>query len=56
MFIIDPKKVIRLTISYPASAGRNFDEVVRWVHSFVQVYCKLTHSLIHGSVVDCTFD
>ena len=31
VFIIDPKKVIRLTISYPASTGRNFDEIVRYV-------------------------
>ncbi|KAK0235918.1 thioredoxin-like protein [Armillaria nabsnona] len=29
VFIIDPKKVIRLTISYPAVAGRNFDEIIR---------------------------
>jgi alkyl hydroperoxide reductase subunit AhpC len=29
VFIIDPKKVIRLTLSYPASTGRNFDEVIR---------------------------
>ncbi|KAH9007146.1 thioredoxin-like protein [Lactarius hatsudake] len=29
VFVIDPKKTIRLTISYPASAGRNFDEIIR---------------------------
>ncbi|KAG8994768.1 hypothetical protein FRB93_001467 [Tulasnella sp. JGI-2019a] len=29
VFVIDPKKVIRLTISYPAAVGRSFDEVIR---------------------------
>jgi len=29
VFVIDPKKIIRLTISYPAAVGRSFDEVVR---------------------------
>jgi alkyl hydroperoxide reductase subunit AhpC len=29
VFVIDPKKVIRLTVSYPASTGRNFDEILR---------------------------
>jgi len=33
VFIIDPKKVIRLTVSYPASTGRNFDEVIRVLDS-----------------------
>jgi len=29
VFVIDPKKIIRLTISYPAAVGRSFDEVIR---------------------------
>ena len=29
VFIIDPKKTIRLTLAYPASTGRNFDEIIR---------------------------
>ncbi|KAG0319210.1 hypothetical protein BGZ99_005249 [Dissophora globulifera] len=33
VFVIDPKKVIRLTLSYPASTGRNFDEILRVVDS-----------------------
>ncbi|MFN4128972.1 MAG: redoxin domain-containing protein, partial [Paracoccaceae bacterium] len=29
VFIIDPKKTIRLTLTYPMSVGRNFDEILR---------------------------
>ncbi|KAJ1679860.1 Proteasome subunit alpha type-2 [Spiromyces aspiralis] len=33
VFIIDPKKRIRLTQTYPANCGRNFDEILRVVDS-----------------------
>jgi alkyl hydroperoxide reductase subunit AhpC len=39
VFIIDPKKVIRLIISYPASTGRNVDELLRVIDS-LQVSAK----------------
>lgn len=33
VFIIDPNKKIRLTITYPASTGRNFPEILRVLDS-----------------------
>jgi alkyl hydroperoxide reductase subunit AhpC len=33
VFIIDPKKKIRATLTYPASTGRNFDEILRVIDS-----------------------
>jgi len=33
VFVIDPNKKIRLTITYPASTGRNFDELLRVIDS-----------------------
>ncbi|WP_022728507.1 peroxiredoxin [Fodinicurvata sediminis] len=33
VFIIDPNKKIRLTLTYPASTGRNFDEILRTIDS-----------------------
>lgn len=33
LFIIDPQKKIRLIITYPASTGRNFNEILRVIDS-----------------------
>ncbi|HWC04237.1 MAG TPA: peroxiredoxin [Methylomirabilota bacterium] len=33
VFVIDPKKKIRLTLTYPASTGRNFIEILRVIDS-----------------------
>jgi alkyl hydroperoxide reductase subunit AhpC len=33
VFIIDPKRKVRLTLTYPASTGRNFDEILRVIDS-----------------------
>ena len=33
VFVIDPNKKIRLTLTYPASTGRNFDEILRVIDS-----------------------
>ena len=33
VFVIDPKRKVRLTITYPASTGRNFDEILRVIDS-----------------------
>ena len=33
VFIIDPNKKIKLTITYPPSTGRNFDEILRVLDS-----------------------
>lgn len=33
VFIIDPTKKLRLTLTYPASTGRNFDELLRVLDS-----------------------
>jgi alkyl hydroperoxide reductase subunit AhpC len=33
VFIIDPAKRIRATLTYPASTGRNFDEILRVIDS-----------------------
>ena len=33
LFIIDPNKTVKLIISYPASTGRNFQEILRVIDS-----------------------
>lgn len=33
VFVIDPEKTIKLMITYPASTGRNFDELLRVIDS-----------------------
>jgi len=33
VFVIDPDKKVRLTLTYPASTGRNFDEILRVIDS-----------------------
>jgi alkyl hydroperoxide reductase subunit AhpC len=33
VFVIDPEKKVRLTLTYPQTAGRNFDEILRVIDS-----------------------
>ena len=33
VFVIDPKKKVRLSLTYPASTGRNFGEILRTIDS-----------------------
>lgn len=33
VFVIDPNRKVRLTITYPAATGRNFDEILRVIDS-----------------------
>ena len=33
VFVIDPNRKIRLTLTYPASTGRNFEEILRVIDS-----------------------
>ena len=43
VFIIDPSKKIRLILAYPASCGRNFDELIRVIDSLqLTTYQRVT--------------
>ncbi len=33
VFVVDPANTVRLTLTYPASTGRNFDEILRVIDS-----------------------
>ena len=33
IFLIDPDKKIRMTLTYPMTTGRNFDEIIRVLDS-----------------------
>ena len=47
VFIIDPKNKVRLTLTYPKSVGRNFDEVLRVIDAL-----QLTDSAPVSTPVD----
>ncbi len=47
VFVIDPKKKVRLTLTYPPSTGRNVDEILRVIDSL-----QLTDNYKVGTPVD----
>lgn len=54
VFIIDPNKKIKLIITYPASTGRNFDEIIRVIDSLqLTAYRKLATPVNWQSGEDC---
>lgn len=40
VYVISPEKILKLSLTYPASTGRNFDEVGRLFFVFVFVFCS----------------
>lgn len=54
VFIIDPNKKIKLIITYPASTGRNFDELLRVIDSLqLTAYRKLATPANWNKGEDC---
>lgn len=47
VYVIDPKKTIRLTLTYPASTGRHFGEVLRIIDSLQVSSRTLLHPPEH---------
>jgi peroxiredoxin len=54
VFIIDPNKKVKLTITYPASTGRNFDEILRVIDSLqLTAYHKVANPANWNHGDDC---
>jgi len=54
VFIIDPDKIVKLMITYPASTGRNFDEILRVIDSLqLTAYHKVATPANWNSGDDC---
>lgn len=54
VFIIDPNKKVRLVITYPASTGRNFDEIIRVIDSLqLTEYFKVATPVNWNQGDDC---
>lgn len=54
VFVIDPNKKVRLMMTYPASTGRNFDEILRAMDSLqLTTYSKVATPVNWKSGEDC---
>lgn len=54
VFVVGPDKKIKLTITYPASTGRNFDEILRVIDSLqLTAYHKVATPVNWKSGDDC---
>src|SRR5256886_11373865 len=47
VFIIGPDKKVKLMITYPASTGRNFDEILRVIDSLELTFDFIVAALVH---------